>query len=279
MPYNGNQNPKQLGLPAPAPPQLPKPIQAGGNINFTMPGGQITAVAGGKNNPNYNEVQSNWHQAWTGPQSNLGSGRQSAPQYTPGTQEYFDYNAPSGQSFNLADLDKSGVVAPNDPRAGLGYVTTGNPLWDQIINSSPQSQWGQVNGNLPFPTSQWNYQNGYWSNSPQGGGQAPAFDFAGNPLGAGGEVYTQMLGNGQAGAYNPPSMDITRHLNGGRGDTVPSLPAVQQSPQGPQQHFIYPNQHQQHSKKNMRFRNSNITRRYSPQVNHILDYILGGYNG
>ena len=250
-----------------------------------MPGGNTVAVAGGRNNPNYNAVNTQFNQEWKGPQSNLGSGRQFGPQYTPGTQEHFDFNAPGGQSFNLTDLAKSGIDAPYDPRAAAGYAVTGNPLWDQLINSSPASPWGQVNGNLGFPTSQWNYQNGYWSNSPQGGGQAPAFDFAGNPLGAGGEVYTQMLGNGQPGAYNPPSMDITRHLNGGRGDMVPSLPAMQQANPllnyyghgNPARNYQFPqNSRNEHMTRRT---NNNISRRYSPQVNHILDYILGGYNG
>ena len=112
------------------------------------------------------------------------------------------------------------ISMPNIPGGG---AFTGN--YDPMFNPY---------GINPFSTSNWTYQDGYWSNSySPGAHQQAQYDFAGNPLGAGGQVYTTPGSYGHdpvyGSNYNPPPMQIQRHLGGGRpmlGDMQSNNPAV-----------------------------------------------------
>src|SRR3990167_7998610 len=126
----------------------------------------------------------------------------------------------------LSTYDLFGVNAPNDPRNSMGFMGPGsfNPsnffdpnfmlnqqLAGMVGNQSLSNPFG-----TPFPTSQWTYGDGYWSNSgahapltaEQREAQRPKFDFAGNPLGPGQQVYTTAGTNSrnpiQGSVYAPP---------------------------------------------------------------------------
>ena len=117
---------------------------------------------------------------------------------------------------SLADYDKLGLSAPNDPR---------KTHQNQLMDDPYFGLFSMLGGTLdPYAgqEGQWTQQNGVWGNSYGGGQpQAPRFDFAGNPLGPGGAVYTEDLGGmNPAGAYNPPpgvfNTGIEKYLGGGR---------------------------------------------------------------
>ena len=129
----------------------PKPQTQGGNAIFTMPSGATTQISGGKSNPQYNDFVGQYNNAWTGPdRSNIGGGRQYAPQYTPGTPQFTDFNYQSTPSaFNNATPQRPGTGFDYMGRP-LGYG--GQVLWDEQGNALAGAQAQYAAQGLPaFP--------------------------------------------------------------------------------------------------------------------------------
>ena len=157
----------------------------------------------------------------------------------------------------LGEYDAHGMNAPNDPR-----------------NSYNPANWEQVNGNLPFPTNDWQHTGssdwGYYGNSLPADNPPPLptvsnqgtnnnNDYFG-PRGIQSNIPSlpimpEMVASAGFGGGNlGQGHSFNSHAFGGSGSNYGSNV----------------------NRNNMRFRSSNFRKNYTPDVQQLLDTILGG---
>ena len=144
----------------------------------------------------------------------------------------------TGANLTAEDLAKIHLLGEKPPPGGIPYSAYANAGINPEtfgINDPLASQHSVYDYNTGAPMStmimdNWTYGNGYWSNSgahkeltpEEKEARRPKYDYAGNPLGPGGQVYSSGANwDGATASYNPPPGMFTPQ--GGIKDMQPNM--------------------------------------------------------